>query len=443
MRQHAAVRILEHNSPYSVFYENGRDPSTDPLPVPQFLRGLFEFDHFYSVVDASLHQATDDQMGALVDLPNLESLGLFNASECTEAGLSQIGCLWKLKQLDLFEAPALDDGTMESICSIAGLAGLKFRCGDRVTDSGLAQLARLPKLKGLDLDCGPQITNAGLAVLGRLSNLEGLSLELDANSEPEQPERAYNLAFLGDLKHLRRLSVSGDEAVADTTLSGLIKIPGLQSLAITAKRGITDTSLAHLAALPALEALYLDCSSGNETDRGLAKLAAAPKLRKLEIRLGPDVSDPGIEQLNSYPSLRRIKLHLNDRVTGATIGNLLKLEYLDLDFKSRSAEAPPFQLALPTDLEDLVIHGANGPFDNELAVLKALAKLHNLDLFWCGGVTDDGLKHIQRLPQLKHLTIGWCGQVTDKGISDLRASLPNCEVYAPKGGGAFGLEDRF
>jgi hypothetical protein len=453
-RQRDAVAALSSNPGNVIGYERTLEPENDPPPVPKWLRGLLDFDHFYNVVNVDLDEATDDQLRLLKDFPNLESLCLWRGSEVTEVGLGQIQSLKNLKQLTLLEMPALTDRVMALIGPIKGLRDLQLECGIKVTDAGLAELTGLSNLKSLTLKCGLQISDIGLAHIGKLSKLESLGLDLDdasiatidlANSPnssvaSDRSTRGRALVSLGQLKRLKSLAVNGNAALMDDALSRLHEIHDLETLAIRAKDGVTDSTLAHLGKLTSLEMLRLDCGSGNETDKGMASLSGLLNLKKLEVRVGPNVSDVGLASLNACPCLSRLKLHLNDHVTGDGLAKLERLRYLELDYKTRTQDAPPSRLRVSTNVQDLVIHGSTGLADEDLAGLEGLADLRRLDLFYCEHLTNKGLWHLRLLPQLRELGVYWCVQTYD---GDLRDSLPNCKITMERGGGSFGFWSRF
>jgi hypothetical protein len=453
-RQHEAVAIL--NSSF-IEYEDHRDPTDDAPGLVKLLPGIFYFDHFYKVIDLSLSEADDDQMRLLEDLPDLESLCLFSAPQCSDAGLARIKSLKRLKQLDLFDVPGLNNRTLAVIGSVKGLQHLRLECGNKVSDAGLAHLSRLHKLKSLTLKCGLGVTDRGLATLANLSSLEQLGLDLDNASNVtvelidlswfdvsyDKPIRGRSLARLGALKRLTSLGINGNAALNDECLSHLPEIPGLKSLRIQATTGLTDSAVAHLAELKVIQTLILDCGSGRETDAGVASLARLSGLKKLAFALGPAVSDVGLATLNSCPNLQRLKLHLNNRITGDGLARLERLKYLELDHKTRSDDAPPIRLRLPAKLDDLVVHGGAGLTDEDLDAVAALSELRRLDLFWCEKVSDGGLDHLKALSQLKELGIHWCARTTDAKVAELRTSLPNCKITVSSGGGSFGFWNRF
>ena len=302
-RQHDARVAISSDISNTVWYENGLDPEYDAPPVPPFLRGLLDFDHFYSVVDVSLDEASDDQLGLLANFPNLEYLCLFSAPQCTDAGLEKIKRLKRLKGLILFDVPWLNDRTLELIGTLKGLQRLQLECGNKVSDVGLAQLSDLRELKSLTLKCGLGVTDRGLATLAKLSRLEELGLNLDdaSNVTIEHIDMSWFVEILsgqtdsgscrsrslGELKQLTSLQIAGNAALSDECLSHLDEIPGLQSLALRTTAGLSDSALTHLGKLESLQTLVLICGAGTGTDAGMANLTALRSLKKLDISLGP------------------------------------------------------------------------------------------------------------------------------------------------------------
>ena len=443
IRQRDSVLALSSDGSNQIYYENGRDPEFNAPPVPQRFRGLLDFHHFYSVVDVSLSNANDHQMRMLENFPDLESLCLISASQCTGAGFARLRSMEHLKRLELFDIPCLDDQALAVVTSLDGLEYLSVECGDKVSDAGLARLSRLTNLRSLRLKRGLMVTDRGLAALAKLSSLEHLNLDLDDAVPRDRQIRGHALSRLGELTRLTTLEIDGNAALNDECLSNLRRISGLTSLTIKATAGLTDRAAAYLAESKALQTLILVSKRGRQTNAGMASLAELSGLKKLEIALGPSVTDDGLAALNACPKLQRLKLHLNDRVTGEGLAAFGNLRYLELDFKAKSADAPPTRLRLPTELEDLVIHGYAGLSDDELSVLVALNKLHQLDLFWCEKASDKALMHLRSLTQLSQLGIYWCDRVTDAGIAGLRTALPNCNITVSKGSGTFVFWSRF
>ena len=73
------------------------------------------------------------------------------------------------------------------------------------------------------------------------------------------------------------------------------------------------------------------------------------------------------------------------------------MQYLELDYESRSQDAPPVQLRLPIDLEDVVIDNGAGLTDRDMNAFITLNRLQRLDLFLCDNVSGAGLQRLKAL----------------------------------------------
>lgn len=229
----------------------------------------------------------------------------------------------------------------------------------------------------------------------RLTRLRHLSLYF--------PVRDADVPLLTRLRSLTSLELSSDSpGLTDASLRTLVSMTSLERLLIRSAP-ITDAGLARLAALPRLKSLELGdsipfvprttCSA--VTGVGFAALADLPSLTELRIDL-PALSGEGLARLGS---LRRLK-HL--RIKGGA--------FSDDDLRP---------LANLTDLESLEIVGTT--IDGTgFRHLSGLPKLNSVYLVG-PNVADPALPHLARLPSLQSLTLyGTC--VTAPGLDALRSA---------------------
>src|SRR5262245_31955876 len=190
-------------------------------------------------------QCTDEDLGAIAQLTNLEVLSL--GGEISDAGLVHLKLLPKLTNLGLTT---------------------------NITDAGLVHLRTLTQLKHLNLAWAPH-TDAGLARLASLTELESLHLGYAEITDA-------GLAHLAGMHNLRRLRLHNTK-ITDAGLAHLCALKRLAMLDIHQTR-ISDGGMQQLKELGNL--LYLDVSGNGISDAGLAPLSGLAKLQILR------VSDP-------------------------------------------------------------------------------------------------------------------------------------------------------
>ncbi len=100
--------------------------------------------------------------------PNLESISL-DGSQITDAGLSHLGELRRLRYLNVSRTQIADKG-LESLASLSGLTTL-HASNTNIGDQGMAHLARITSLEKLDLNF-TGITDRGLKEVHSLTNLK-------------------------------------------------------------------------------------------------------------------------------------------------------------------------------------------------------------------------------------------------------------------------------
>ena len=201
--------------------------------------------------------------------------------------------------------------------------------------------------------------------------------------------QAANIDRLAGLDRLGALQLSGS-GVDDAALAHVWPLKGLERLDLEAAR-VTDRGLAGLAALPRLGSLRVT-GAARVSGRGLGALAALPGLGTLDLSRCP-IDDEGLLAIGGLRSLR--ELHLaQTAITDRGMAALAKLPDLRV-----------------LDLTNVRIGDAG------LAHLAGLSRLEELHV-WSDSVTDAGLATIGRLPSLTSLDLR-CPKVTDDGIARL------------------------
>jgi hypothetical protein len=128
----------------------------------------------------------DAELAAIAKLYQVDSLVLADCEGVTAQGLTSIGRLRSLRDLDLSRLASitdsrigrliapLDDSCLIPLTGLPKLSSLSLS-GNRITDDGLAHLARIGTLQTLDLT-GTEVTDAGLEHLRALPRLQSVEL---------------------------------------------------------------------------------------------------------------------------------------------------------------------------------------------------------------------------------------------------------------------------
>ena len=136
---------------------------------PQWLTDALGRNYLESVTRVEAHRGVGDaEMRHIGRLKRLVALQIA-ADDVTDAGLSQIQGLSRLRWLDLHAGSKLTAAALRHIEPLSNLEALNL-VNFPVTDDKLAHLAGLTRLRWLWLS-GPSITDTGLAHLEHLNQL--------------------------------------------------------------------------------------------------------------------------------------------------------------------------------------------------------------------------------------------------------------------------------
>ncbi len=235
------------------------------------------------VVDVSNSASlTDEGLGALVTIPNLESLDLSGRrlGKVTDIGLRQLTLAKNLRTLSLEDLPLDVNGAIPFFAENRMLRSLDVsgtNVGSRLEalarseleeldvghcksldDDAFRQIARMRKLRVLRMRMCRSLTGDSMTALQTLRNLEVLDLSNHSYGVQDGIE-------LPTLPALRELDLSFTGADDDTIMS-LTRMESLRKLNLAGNHGITDDGLRQLAKMPWLEELSLNVCRGFGTD---------------------------------------------------------------------------------------------------------------------------------------------------------------------------------
>ena len=257
------------------------------------------------------------------------------------------------------------------------------------------RIRSLPRLESLEHD--GDVTNEDLACLNSLPELEVLRLVSGVHRSgpttwPDRrpPFSAAALKPLGQMKHLRELSLSSD-LLTDDGMEILAPAPGLLSLKLDG--AFTNEALRHIGQLRDLRRLSL---AGDFDDEGLGLLTRLVNLEALELH-SRHLRGPGLAHLAALPRLGCLRI--------AQAAPELSLSEL--------ASCPVLQVL------DL---GSAGVTDDILSTLPSLPHLQSLSIDE-NLVSDQGLSVLPRLPNLTELNLRRT-LVTDAGLEAIAKQEP-------------------
>jgi internalin A len=320
---------------------------------------------------------TSEGMKEIYGLPSLTHLWLMGNGDVTDAGISALKELPKLRDLQLLST--------------------------RVTGTGLKPDGT-PNLENLDLRQCP-VTTDGLKAVAGYKKLRTLHLAWT---------RVEDVSPLKQLTTLKELSLSGT-LVTDENLATLDNA-ALETLWVNR----TKVTGAGLKGLKSLRAVYLTDTPTN--DEGLKGLAGAAALKTLGL-MNTEVTDAGLKQLAGLDKLERLDLK-KTKVKGSGIKDLAgckSLNMLELDPKQITDES------LKALVEIKLLHAYAGSVTSGKREQSTDDDIHDLSLN-DSQVTDEGLKVLHGLKALRFLGLSRT-KITDEGVAELKKALPDVKVF--------------
>ena len=275
-----------------------------------------------------------------------------------------------------------DRRVLEPIEHLTGLRVLSLH-GTGVTDGGLEHIRPLRQLRAIRFSEEGLVKNNGLAVLNELPALEFVDLGTGATDA--------GLKHIAQIPNLRCLRIRTG-LIWGRGLAELAAAPRLERLCLWGEAQITDRQVAYLEGLTQLKSLTLWGSNSRLTDASLASIAKLENLEELYfIMMKPRFTPAGLEHLKHLKKLK--KLAFAQTWVGQP-GHL---------YGSEIAR----QLAAMPQLES--IEGAGNFLPEDIKALGALPRLKLLQVYLKdrrhGYVSPIGLGNLAGLDSLEDLLI--------------------------------------
>mgnify|MGYP002777989176 CR=1 FL=1 len=359
--------------------------------------------------------ATNPVLKLVQKLPSVRVVDVTNSMNITAEGVANLQGANQVEELHLGSNSATP-ASMEAVAKLTGLKKLSVRwfLGPKFTTDAFKPLAANTKLEFMTLNPGAGgITAEAIPSLAAIPNLKHLKLRGSTLKDPLVPA----------LKPLASL-VTLDLSLCQLSGKGLgeLSATNLKELHLGANP-ITDENAATLAKFTQLE--KLDLSRTQITDKTLAVLKNLKKLKSLDLS-ETKVTEAGVKQLEVLDELTELNL------AGSPAQNYRRPKKikpaLPLDKLPPADPMAMIQRLKPEikhqdDDESKPIVGLNfidGKLtDLDLAHLRTLKGLKELDLAENEDITDAGLSYIAGLTDLEILDLSDT-EITGAGLASLK-----------------------
>lgn len=239
---------------------------------------------------------------------------------------------------------------------------------------------------------------------------------------------------LADVFDETSLSIIDSKRITDEVLAeGLKTYSGYQDLDLSESK-VSDKGVALLRQAPRLKTLVLH-QSYKVTDKAMDDVAQIPSLVELDLR-GTEVTDKGIAKLGALPLLESIWLSgkgITDE-SCKTLGKIKTLKLLQLD--GTMIGDPGVEALKPLKHLKQLRLDRTRVTNKALGTIGGFTELNRLNLGRTG-ITDTGLRQLSGLSALRQLSVDHT-KITDKGVSEL-AKLPEVNDLGISG---CGLNDK-
>lgn len=356
-------------------------------------------------LDLSGCPVSDRSLEILRELPALETLSLAGTA-ITDAGAKLLSRCDRLARVDLF-------GTRTGDGAIRALAGKPrlshFKSGNAVTDAGLPALHDFPVFKQwqggdvslalLSPDAEPNLlglrgtfTDRGMSHFAGLDGLFGLNID-----DRTLPVTAAGLAPLVTLPNLGFLGFDAtDEAMPYIAAMSRLRFIMCQDTVAG------DDGFAALGRSQSIEYIW-GRRCYNLRSRGFSALASMPALRALSVSC-KNVDDDGLSALPRFPALREL-MPMDVPDDGFRhVGQCERLESLILMYCRETGDVATEHIAALSRLKKYFASYTRIT-DRSLAVLATMASLEAIEFSGIPGVTNDGVALLAALPRLRELRL--------------------------------------
>jgi hypothetical protein len=311
--------------------------------------------------------------------------------------MKRIADLRGLDHLYVNVQQGFDDDAWRALLNCRQINRLTLKRDQIVAARPLEELAALKQIEFLTID-GGEIAVADAEEIAGLGELRELTLSLvSVTDESLQP--------LARLKKLEQFELTHRGTGKNSTSAGveaLITLPNIRRLGLGRLVSLNDDVFSKLESAPQLESLSVEGAS--ITGAEIHRLARLPKLKELYLT-GTKVDDSAMQKLSQ----------------------LAQVEVLDISF-TRVTDSGLKHAATMANLRKLYVSG-NGITDAGVAEIARLPLLEELAIV-NSDVSDAGLAHLEKSPTLVAIWTSGNPKTTAQGVSELKAALPNRNVYA-------------
>lgn len=434
------------------------------------------------IVDVELEntlQCTEEHIQMLADMPRLRNLRL-NGKWVNRRFVAALSALEHLEGLSIINGTA-DDSWLRPITSLSRLQRLSL-ANTRVADSAPKIFSELKELDTLELQ-NTNLTSAGLVHFKLFPKLKHLFLNDTAVSDANLAELAAAPALAVVNLAMTSVSDKGLEAFAkverplllelfatDVTLEGIAKLKKANDKITINTAWLEEPEPkpvmppVAIDKLPAADVMALvakfngkiarddgeagkpiigiDLSNSKVTDADLGHLRTTKTLQKLNLSGCADISDAGLPYLASLADLEDLDLR-GTKVKGDGLVHLKRLTSLTRLYLPVDATFTGRQLAPIVALPSLEILSIKLPKAEGFLTLRALTKVDNLKEINFADVTlrNRHLEHLKNLKRLETIILSRDEMITDRGLANLKGMEKLKTLIIPSYSGSnFGLE---
>ena len=308
------------------------------MEKPKGLRGESPLERLESVKVEKGVASDRDTVLAELKAKQVNTLGLTHSPKIGLAGIN-LGL-----GLDGGETANATDETLGLVTQLPDVEALQLWKG-KLSPEALAKLANLPKLKSLDI-WQSEIDTKAFAVLGKLKSLEFLRIQ-------EYPVTDELLGYLGETTAIKALHIGKTKGVTTGGFAKFLKAAkNLESLFVGGDF-LDDECLKLIGYKAGMKTLVVD--SKTITSEGWKSLAGLTKLKRLDAP-GTRFDDAGMKALEGLNGLNF--LYLNDtRITDdgmSSLAGLTRLHDLYLE-GSKITDKGMVHVKWLTELENLYV----------------------------------------------------------------------------------------